>query len=203
MSRPDTFERVYSAIKTQLRQGAYRPGDRLEPAILSSDLMTSVTPVRDALQRLTGERLVEAPGHDGFRAPVITETTLRHLYAWHRDLLLLAIINRPRRFASASADRNPAPITPEIIDRQNFLFLSLAQMTGNPEHVLALESLTQRLEPVQRLESLLLDAIEEESDGISAAIRSRDQRQLRRNLRLYHRRRAKIIPELLDRLRNG
>ena len=100
MSRPGTFERVYAAIKRQLREGVFRPGDRLEPAVLSEQLNASVTPVRDALHRPTGERLVEAPRHEGFRVPMLTETMLRHLYAWHRDLLLLALARR--RAADAS-----------------------------------------------------------------------------------------------------
>lgn len=61
MIRPVTFGRVYAAIKQQLLEGAFRPGERIEPAILSDELGASVTPVRDALHRLAGERLVEAP----------------------------------------------------------------------------------------------------------------------------------------------
>src|SRR5256885_14478398 len=94
MTPPGTFERVYAAIRQRLREGAYRPGARLEPALLSDELNASVTPVRDALHRLTGERLVEAPRHEGFRVPMMTETTLRHLYGWHLDLLLLAVMKR-------------------------------------------------------------------------------------------------------------
>lgn len=60
MTPPGTFERVYAAIRQRLREGFYRPGDRLEPAALSDGLNASVTPVRDALHRLTGERLDEA-----------------------------------------------------------------------------------------------------------------------------------------------
>lgn len=200
MVRPGTFERVYAAIKLQLRQGAFRPGDRLEPAILSSELNASVTPVRDALHRLTGERLVEAPRHDGFRVPVLTEVALRHLYGWHRDLLLLALISRSQADA-ASTETDEAGSSPsQLHERQNALFRLLALMSGNPEHVLAFDSLIERLEPVQRLESLLLDAIEEESNEISAAINRRDNRQLRRCLIRYHRRRTRIVPELLEKL---
>jgi len=79
---------------TQLRKGAFRPGERLEPAAFSDKLSASVTPIRDALHRLTGERLVETPRHEGFRVPLVTETMLRHLYTWHLDLLLLAIARR-------------------------------------------------------------------------------------------------------------
>ena len=202
MIRPGTFERVYAAIRLQLRQGLLRPGDRLEPAILSSALNASVTPVRDALHRLTGERLVEAPRHDGFRVPILTEVTLRHLYAWHRDLLLLAIANRQPAASAAAGRMPPSPPAAGLAERQNALFLILARMTGNPEHVLAIESLIERLEPVQRLECLMLDAIEEESRDISTAIRTQDGKKLRRCLIRYHRRRARIVPELLERLQH-
>lgn len=198
MTPPGTFERVYAAIKQRLREGMYRPGDRLEPAVLSEELNASVTPVRDALHRLTGERLVEAPRHEGFRVPMMTESMLRHLYAWHRDLLILAMVTRWTSSTPAAARVESEE--PSELKKQNALFFALARLSGNPEHLLALEALTERLEPMQRLEGALLDAIEPETDEIAAAIESGDRRQLRRSLVRYHRRRERIIPELLDRL---
>jgi DNA-binding GntR family transcriptional regulator len=203
MTRPGTFERVYAALKRQLREGVFRPGDRLEPAVLSEQVNASVTPVRDALHRLTGERLVEAPRHEGFRTPMLTETTLRHLYAWHRDLLLLAIVNRrdapvPVNLWQASPDDEVASY-----ERRNRIFLALAEATNNPEHTIALRSLTERLEPVQRLEDSVLDSVEEESTAIIAALRERNRAALRRGLIHYHRRRARIVPELIARLYAG
>ena len=200
MTRPGTFERVYAALKRQLREGVFKPGDRLEPAVLSEQLNASVTPVRDALHRLTGERLVEAPRHEGFRTPMLTETTLRHLYAWHRDLLLLAILNR--RAVLAPAYIWPGGPDDEVasFERRNRVFLGLAEATNNPEHAIALRSLTERLEPIQRLEDSLLDSIEEESAAIIAALRERNRAALRRGLIHYHRRRERIVPELIARL---
>jgi DNA-binding GntR family transcriptional regulator len=200
MTPPGTFDRVYAAIRQRLRQGVYRPGDRLEPAVLSDELNASVTPVRDALHRLTGERLVEAPRHEGFRVPVMTETMLRHLYAWHLDLLLLAVM---KQRASPAADENIVSERQSdlpLYDRQNGLFLALARSAGNPEHVAALESATQRLEPVQRFEQLFLDETEAETKEIVEALRARDRKALRRALVRYHRRRLRIIPELLTSL---
>jgi DNA-binding GntR family transcriptional regulator len=195
---PGTFERVYSAIRQRLREGVYRPGDRLEPALLSDELNASVTPVRDALHRLTGERMVEAPRHEGFRVPMMTETMLRHLYGWHLDLLLLAAIKRqtaaPEQQILANGSADPSYL------RQNSLFLALAWAGGNPEQVAALESLIHRLEPAQRLEHHFLDATEGETDEIVRALQSQDRQALRKSLVRYHRRRLRIIPELLSRM---
>ena len=200
MGPPGTFERVYAAIRDQLRRGAFRPGERLEPAALGDQLNSSVTPIRDALHRLTGERLVETPRHEGFRAPLLTETMLRHLYAWHLDLLLLATAGRHLRPVSVEGtDETSTPAHASYLDRQNSVFLKLAEAGGNPEHLLALRALIERMEPYQRFEDELLDAVQEETEAIAAAVSAGDRRAMRKSLVAYHRRRARLVPELIAR----
>jgi len=201
VARPSTFERVYAAIKQRLREGTYKPGSRLEPAILSEELNASVTPVRDALHRLVGERLVEAPRHEGFRVPMMTETILRQLYGWHRDLLELAVMKHRAVEFVEGIGSDPAD-NPEHV-RQNGLFLALTRSTRNPEHAAVLEALTYRLEPVQRLEGFFLDETEAETLDIIRAIETHDRKALRKSLALYHRRRGRIVPKLLTRLTEG
>ncbi|MES2326212.1 MAG: GntR family transcriptional regulator [Pseudomonadota bacterium] len=197
MTPPGTFDRVYAAIRQRLREGMYRPGERLEPALLSDELNASVTPVRDALHRLTGERLVEAPRHEGFRVPMLTETMLRHLYAWHRDLLLLAVMKQETNRLSDDIMISDAPAGESLLQRQNAVFVTLARMTGNPEYVNAFEAVSERLEPIRRLEQLFLDGTEAETDEIVRALQARDRRALRTSLVRYHRRRERLVPELL------
>lgn len=199
MIRPGTFERVYAALKQQLGQGRFRPGERLEPAALSDQLNASITPIRDALHRLTGERLVEAPRHDGFRVPLLSETMLRQLYAWHLDILLLAI-------ARPSIERHtiPPPSDDEGTgDRITEAFARLAAGSGNPDHAVALRNAIERLEPYRRLERSFLDAVDTETQEIIAAVQAKDRKALRRSLVRYHRRRQQIVPELLDSLREA
>jgi DNA-binding GntR family transcriptional regulator len=198
MSKPGTFDRVYAAIKERLRAGAYRPGQRLEPAALSDELNASVTPVRDALHRLTGERLVEAPRHEGFRMPAMTETRLRQLYAWHLDLLLLALMKH-----RANAAENPVlnldrgrPEREQVAS----LFLLLAKRTHNAEHIAALQAVAERLDAFEPVEQALLDGTQGETAAIFRAIETNDRNALRRGLVRYFRRRERIVPEMLARL---
>jgi DNA-binding GntR family transcriptional regulator len=195
MSQPGTFDRVYAAIKQRLRAGGFRPGERLEPAILSDELNASVTPVRDALHRLTGERLVEAPRHEGFRVPLLSESMLRHLYAWHLDLLLLA----SARHKAEASTQGPEPDNHLAYQRLNNAFARFASESGNPELAATLKNLAERLDPYRRFEQEFLDRLEDESERIIAAIRAQDRRELRNRLVRYHRRRHRIVPELLER----
>ena len=199
MTPPGTFDRVYAAIKDQLRRRQFRPGDRLEPAVLAEQLNASVTPIRDALHRLTGERLVEAPRQEGFRVPLLSEARLRHLYAWHLDLLLLPLMRRRAR-APDLALGHQARDAASVHEQRRALFMAIARSTGNPEHLAALESVAERLQPLEQLEDLLLDEVELETEAISEALRLGEARLLRRRLLNYHRRRERIVPELLERL---
>jgi DNA-binding GntR family transcriptional regulator len=137
MSPGATFERVYRALKEQLGSARYAAGQSLEPAVLSQDLNASITPVRDALHRLVGEGLVEAPRRDGFRAPLVTEVGLRHLYRWNGALLGLALRSRHcGRPAETEVFSEANPV--ETTER---LFLAVARWTGNPEHCAAIARL--------------------------------------------------------------
>src|SRR3546814_2721046 len=96
MNSGHTAERVYDAIKQRIMAHEFRPGDRLDPAVLAELLASSVTPVRDALHMLAGEGLVEARTSGGFHLPSIDEPGLEDLYAWAGEVAALAIRAWPR-----------------------------------------------------------------------------------------------------------
>src|SRR3546814_20892343 len=75
-------ERVYDAIKQRIMAHEFRPGDRLDPAVLAELLASSVTPGRDALHMLAGEGLVEARTSGGFHLPSIDEPGPEDVSAW-------------------------------------------------------------------------------------------------------------------------
>ncbi len=194
MSPGITFERVYHAIKEQLGSGRFGAGEHLEPASLSADLNASITPVRDALHRLVGEGLVEAPRNDGFRTPLLTEIGLRHLYRWHATLLDLAARTAPTPGAE------PPTNDPDPLARTEALFLAIARLPGNPEHVAAVTRLTERLRPMRRAEASLITDTHGEIDALGALLHTGAATPLRRAIAAYHGKRERIVAEIVQRL---
>src|SRR3546814_13376697 len=78
----------------------------------------SATPVRDALHRLSGERIVDSWHQEGFRQPLLTEADLVDLYEWGGMLLALALTGRqpsPNLRAGLSELQKIEPY-PEAVD---------------------------------------------------------------------------------------
>lgn len=200
MSPGPTFDRVYLALKEQLRSGRHPPGGHLEPAVLGEELCASITPVRDALHRLVGERLVEAPRNDGFRAPAVTELGLRQLYGWEADLLRLALAR------CRTAWRHSAgPVQPDPRQRAAAadLFLEIAHASDNPELVAALANTRQRLAPTSALEERFIRDAAEELGALEALWEARDLAALGAALAAYRRRRERIVPLLVAELQRA
>ena len=200
MSPGLTFERVYRDIKAQLTGGQLAPGEPLEPRLLGEALNASITPVRDALHRLLGERLVEAPRHNGFRVPAPTEAQLRDLYGWTGKLLELALRGPPGRARTGppetadAASRPPGGIAPE--DPAG-LFEAIAAIAESGEQLAAVRNLNDRLGAARSAEARLFGDLAAELAALAAALGANDRAVLRTGLRRYHRRRQRHAPDIL------
>jgi DNA-binding GntR family transcriptional regulator len=62
VERDTLWDRAYAAIKSDLLAGRLAPGDRLVLRQVADDLGISLTPVRDAVNRLIAERVLEHGG---------------------------------------------------------------------------------------------------------------------------------------------
>lgn len=200
MSPGATFERVYYDLRRMLTQGELPPGSPIEPALIGREIGASITPVRDALHRLVGERLVEAPNHNGFRAPIPTEAGLRDLYSWNAQLLALAA----RRIRPAQPRHEASGIKhgQDAVAATEGLFVEIAQAASSIEHVRAVQQLNDRLAPFRRLEARMLSDIADELDSLVLHHRRGDRAQLVRLLDRHRHRRLKIVPAILLELHN-
>ncbi|MDQ2139833.1 GntR family transcriptional regulator [Alcaligenaceae bacterium B3P038] len=59
LDRETLWDRVYAALREALLNGRYTPGHRIVLREVAAELGISLTPVRDAVNRLTAERVLE------------------------------------------------------------------------------------------------------------------------------------------------
>lgn len=198
MSPGATFDRVYLGLKEQLMAGRFAPGEHLEPVAIGDELHSSITPVRDALHRLVGERLVEAPRNDGFRVPFPTEAELRDLYGWNRELAELGLRRPANKNAfSPPADTDAGSESQGIADVAALVFRRIAQRSANPELEQAVEAVSDRLAAMRHVEARFFENAANEVEGLSALLTCGDVASLRRSVIAYHKRRQRAVPDLL------
>ena len=87
----DPFSAALDALRDQLRRGRLVSGEPLTITDLAHDLGLSATPVREALSRLAGERLIEDRRGRGYFAPRFDVSDLVELYGLRRLYLVEAL----------------------------------------------------------------------------------------------------------------
>lgn len=193
MNSGATSERIYETVKRRILTGRYRPGERIEVAALAEALDSSVTPVRDALHLLVGERLVETRTGDGFHLRQIDVPGLVDLYEWNRQVLLQSL-----RSSRVGAD--PLPQDSESDDAGTMtgrVFARIGMRSGNIEHVREVQSISDRLHAVRNAESAILRDWREELAALRHELEREDAPAVRRLIGAYHRRRGRIASELV------
>jgi DNA-binding GntR family transcriptional regulator len=199
-----TGERIYAAIKRQVLRGDFRPGDRIDAAMLAETHAASLTPVRAMLYRLVGERLVELRPNEGFRAPQITEAQMRDLYTWNLQILLLALQMSSHGETSGGADLSDW-IAAEadrwgVVEATRQLFATVGRRSGNPFCVGAIDSLNDALHRARRIEAGLFQDQAEELRAMVQALLQDQPGEGRRALSGYHQRRIRGVAEIVRRL---
>jgi len=84
-------ERAYRRLRDEILHGALMPGDRLTAAGLRARYTFGLTPIREALTRLSAEGLVDARTHRGARVADASAEGLADLMATRRSIERLCI----------------------------------------------------------------------------------------------------------------
>lgn len=196
-SEPLAAEYAFRTLKSEICAGHRLPGALLIERALAQDYSMSVSPIREAAQRLLGERLVERVAGGGYRVSPVTAVSLRDLYAWHGQIIRLAV-------RQGHSDRMAAPFAlPDIPDAQwtgtviaqatAELFESLAGQSGNPEYLQAVRSAGDRLHIARLGEVGIFSNVREELRSLARLTGGRD---LTKMIQAYHRRRVRHVDRL-------
>jgi len=202
MSAGATTERVLIALRQLLASREFRPGARLDPAMLAQQIGASATPLREALHLLTGEGVVESRAGGGFNLPFIDASSLHDSYEWSEQLLNLAIRHWPRRHHVVL----PPPLSAEmgtIAERCAALFLHIGRHSSNREHGRAISRLNARLHHVRLTEQRVIERLDEELQDLTATILSQDRPSITRSISNYHKIRQRLSTNIIKEIYNG
>ncbi|WP_420143973.1 GntR family transcriptional regulator [Sphingobium sp.] len=197
MSPAQILERSYDTLKRRLIAGDFDAGQRLEAARLSEQMHVSITPVRDVLNRLTGEGLVEAIAGGGFYVPILDEGRLRDLLDWNSFLSIQAV--RMKRVAKPQirvTGGNDAA-------RAAHFFSAIAGSTGNRELVSTVSRTNDRLYAMRLLDTQVLTGVGLEFEAMEQAMAEDSLAVLVKLVRAYHRRRVARLPTYMRLLREA
>ncbi len=196
MAKASLIETVYLGIKQELSNGTLLPGQRVDITALCERYGASKSPVRNVLNRLVGEGLLEVQAHDGFYRPRVTEQKLRDLYMWNQQVLLLALEN------AFALDAVPAasaidPTDDDLVTRTETLFVAVAKLGGNSELRRAIESINDRLRPIRRQKDGVFLGRPAELAGLTDAWLTADMPALKQQILTYHQVRLDLVPQIV------
>jgi DNA-binding GntR family transcriptional regulator len=90
MSVNTSSDESYEMLRQQIIEGKLRPGTRLQQNEIAEQFGLSRVPLREAIRKLEGERLVTVVPRKGVTVPDLTDDDIRDLYIIRIDLEPLA-----------------------------------------------------------------------------------------------------------------
>lgn len=198
---PVTADHVYSRLKALITSGALMPLKTVVATEVATDLGVSTSPVRDALHRLRGERLLDAHPGGGFEVPRQTARELHDLYIWHGRLIRMAL--KDRKIPNGKNPMVPGawPVdysTPAAIaDTTEVMFATMAHRAGSLELDVAVASACERLRSTRLKEIHRWADVADELEAVRLLAVSGTRTELLNALWIYHRRRIRNVGKLI------
>lgn len=193
----DPFGVALEALRARLGTGRLVAGEPLTITDLAHDLGLSATPVREALSRLAGERLIEDRRGRGYFAPRLDVSDLVELYGLRRLYIAEALAAIEATRPLGLADATGAPSSPsdagEVLDW-------IVAKAGNRALFDAYRQVSERLAPSIGVEPQVF-ALPDELAGLCEALE--DRGALIAALDQLHDARRRHAPELMRALRAG
>ena len=193
MSPAHVLEPTCTKLKQMLMEGVWPPGEKLEALRLADELGVSMTPVRDCLNRLVGERLVDMKPGEGYRVPRLSEKALRDMLAVNGALLELTLVDRSEEWSDVEFKSENS----SYADRVNAFFDLIASLSGNITIIETVRSLNERMHAVRMKDPLVFPDAMQEIKELEQLL-TKQEASLPRKLHLYHQRRRAKVSALID-----
>ena len=103
-SRP-LRDQIYPLVRGLILSGVNRPGEVIDEKAIAAQLDVSRTPVREAVKRLSDERLVDVVAQSGTRASRMDRTAIKESFLIRRALEMESAAQAAEHMSQEHADR--------------------------------------------------------------------------------------------------
>lgn len=193
-------EYLLAEVKKLVSNGGFARDTRIDLQSLADRFKVSVTPIRDILHQLVGERLVSHHPFGGFQVVTPDAVALQHLYAWNGQHLLSALhlLSEPviRQTILPIAQTLAATEAPNSLFLIERFAVAVGEATGNSEFVAQIEAANDRLHRPRLAEMTLFGDRDRELQSLVKSNGLNVQKNVRRRLLAYHRRRVEQAPQI-------
>lgn len=151
---------AYQSLRLDLAGGARLPGDQIVVSDIANRLRISPTPVREALARLSGERLVDDRRNYGYFVPLPSWFDLVELYdlcELHLDAALREA-EQPQRERTTLPAAASGPGSPSVGDAGGVLHHAVLALSSNARLAEAGRTYVDGLAAARRIEAELYGA---------------------------------------------
>lgn len=157
-----SIQQIYVRVKLEIVNRTFYPGERINIEKLAEKLRVSTTPVREVLNRMVAEDLVDLIPQMGFFMKRLSEADMRDLLAFNALLVSWSLADFQRQYPDCSLSLVP-PLpselkgmgTREMIGASQLavmtgmFFLHVAKLSGNQEIICRVASCNDRLQPAR------------------------------------------------------
>jgi DNA-binding GntR family transcriptional regulator len=181
IDRGTVQERVYGVLRDRLMRGGFEPGQKLKIAELAGALGTSAMPVREALNRLTAERALEALPNRSVRVPALSKEALQDLmdtrFAVEGLAVARAAVNMTpetlatlREFITAQSATDSEHVSEGSAEQNRAFHFAIYRQSGSTVLLPIIESLWLQFGPYLRVASERFDGREGRGTNFHVAI---------------------------------
>lgn len=156
-----SVDNIYREVRAMAASFEFKPEERLNESALSKKLGTSRTPLREALNRLVAEGLLNFRGGQGFFCRSLNPEQVVNLYELREAIEANAIRRAVQRASDAEIEEVSAFLATtavsydnnssarDIVKLDEEFHLRLARLSKNPELVHTLENVNERIRYVR------------------------------------------------------
>lgn len=157
-----SIQQIYSRVKVEILNRGFYPGERINIEKYAEKLRVSTTPVREVLNRMVAEGLVDLVPQMGFFMKRLSEADMRDLLEFNALLVNWSLADFQRQYPDCSLSLVPPlpNVLKDIVKRDavdasqlavmtGMFFLHIAKLSGNQEIICRVASCNDRLQPAR------------------------------------------------------